>query len=195
MTLNKVLLLAGLGWGLIAAPPARAQDHTLHYVQAGALLTYAQAETRILYAVVSAREFDPKLTKDIIQELRRTVGDAKRRVDRSATLLPEKLAAYEPKIMKLRDAVRQAEDQLTKLANDVDEQTKSLTEEEETELGIQEVEDEGGPPQVDWDLLKKGVSWLAKDINDARSDYFRLAKKLKLPSLRSPPKARGKRPD
>lgn len=182
------------------AKPAQAQDHSLHFAQAGALLDYSDAELRILYAAVTAREYDPKVTKETVEELKRALGDAKRYAGRASTLLPEKLAKHEPQVEKLRSAISAAEDQLTKLATDIDEQTKSLTSgDEEVELGSRaEAEDAEGaaePATVNWDLLKSGTGWLSVDVGEARKMYKGLAGKLGVRSLPAAPKPRGKRPE
>lgn len=178
------------------AKPAAAQDYALHYVHAGALLDYAEVELKILYAAVTARQYDPKITKDTLEELKRVLRDAKNQAGRAATLLPENLMKHEPAVEKLRSQISAAEDQLTKLATDIDEQTKSLFAEEEVELG--ERSDDTGeaePAKVDWDLLKKGTGWLNVDVQSAQRMHKSLARKIKVGRLKAPPKPRGKRPE
>lgn len=180
--------------------PAQAQDYSLHFAQAGALLDYSNVELRILYAAVTAREYDPKVTKDTVAELKRSLGDAKRHAGRTATLLPEKLAKHEAAVEKLRSAISAAEDQLSKLATDIDEQTKSLfAEDEEVELGERSADDEGEgggeAAPVNWDLLKSGTGWLGVDIGVAKKQHRKLSSRLKIRSLKAAPKPRGKRPE
>jgi hypothetical protein len=187
------VLVCGVG----AARPAQAQDYTLAYGQAGALLTYAEAELRILYAGVTAREYDPKIIKDTLTELKRAIGDAKRQVGRAGTLLPDELSKHQEEVEKLRTAISKAEDQLNKLSNDIDEQTKGLAgEEAEPELGERSEGDEGDEaPKVDWELLKADIGWLNVDLGTAKGLYGSVAKKLKVAALKVPPKPKGKRPE
>ncbi len=174
---------------------ARAETHGLYFSQAGALLAYADAELKVLYGALTAKEFDPKLTKDTVAELDRTLASAKRSVDRSIALLPESQSKVAPELEKLRTAIKQCEDALNKLGNDITEQTGS-TEETEAELGARPEENlDEEPPQRDWELLKRGTGWLGVDLKDARGKYGAVARKLRLKSLRSPPKPRGKRPE
>lgn len=176
---------------------ARAQDYTLHYTQAGALLDYSEVELRILYAAVTAREYDPKVTKDTLAELKDALGKAKRHAGRAATLLPENLMKHEPAVEKLRAEIGKAEDQLVKLSTDIEEQTKALfADEEEVELG-ERAEDSGeaAPAKTDWDLLKKGAGWLGVDLKGCKRMHKSLARKLKVKGLKAPPKPRGKRPE
>lgn len=184
-------------FGMGLARPAHAQDYSLAYAQAGALLTYSEAEIRILYAGVTAREYDPKIIKDTVAELKRTIGDAKRQAGRAATLLPESLSKYQEDVEKLRTSISKAEDQLNKLSNDIDEQTKALgSDDAEPELGERGDGDEGDEtPKVDWELLKAGIGWFNSDVGDAKKLYAAVAKKLKVPGLKVPPKPRGKRPE
>lgn len=180
------------------ARPAAAQDHGLHHVQAGALLDYSETQIKILYAAVTAKVYDPKVTKDTLEELKRTLGAAKRHAGRTGTLLPENLMKHEPAAEKLRAAISKAEDQLAKLATDIEEQTKSLTAgEEEVELG-ERADDSAGdaePATIDWQLLKNGVGWLNVDVRGAKSLHKALGRKIRVKSLRAPPKPRGKRPE
>ena len=183
--------------GVGLARPAQAQDYSLAYAQAGALLTYSEAELRVLYAGVTAREYDPKIIKDTIAELKRAIGDAKRQVGRVGTLLPDDLSKHQPEVEKLRLSISKAEDQLTKLTNDIDEQTKALAgDDAEPELGERAEADEGDEaPKVDWELLKAGIGWLNVDVGEAKKLYAGVAKKLKMAGLKVPPKPRGKRPE
>lgn len=178
-----------------ASTEARAEAYDLYFAQAGALLQYAQGEINILYGALTAKEFDPKITKDTVEELDRTLSAAKRSVDRVIALLPEDLGKNAPDLEKLRASIKQCEDALNKLGNDITEQTGS-TEEAEAELGSRPDEDlEEAPPQRDWELLKRGTGWLSVDLDDAKAKYNGLARKLKLKGLKSPPKPRGKRPE
>lgn len=168
---------------------AHAQQHDIYFHQEGALLAYADAEVKILYAAITAKEFDPEATKKTLEELERTISSAKTMVDRVQATLPEDLANMEPELVKFRDQVKAAEDQLRKLATDIEEQTGAKEGEEEQEL------DEEGKPAVtrDWNLLKKGCGWLAADLATARATYAKLAGKLKVKPVKPVPKPSGKR--
>lgn len=197
MNLKIGLFVAGVLAATSLPQTAQAQDYSLHYVQAGALLDYADAEVRVLYAAVTAREYDPKVTKDTLKELKETLDKAKRHAGRAGTLLPENLMKHEPAVEKLRGEISKAEDQLVKLATDIDEQTKALfADEAEVELGERsEDTGEAEPAKTDWDLLKKGTGWLGVDIAGARRMHKSLARKIKVKGLKFPPKPRGKRPE
>lgn len=187
--LTRFLLSTFASLAILAqAPTAAAQGADLHYAQAGALLTYAESEVRILYAALSAKEFDPSITKSVIDELTRALNESKKRVDRTIPLLDEKDKAVEPDMLKLREAIKKCEDELTKLNTDIEEQTGAKGDDEE-----KKDDDEEERPQTDWELLKRGTSWLSQDIGNAKTAYAALAKKLKLPTLAAPPKPKGKR--
>lgn len=173
-----------------SASPAWAQGADLHYAQAGALLSYGEAEIRILYAALSAKEFDPSITKSVVDELNRSLNEAKKRVDRTIPLLEEKDKALEPEMLKLREAIKKCEDELTKLNTDIEEQTGAKGDDEE-----KKDDDDEERPQTDWELLKRGTSWLNVDIGNAKTAYAALAKKMKAPTLVAPPKPKGKRED
>lgn len=195
---SKIALMSACTMMLLGfAAPAQAQDYSLHYAQAGALLDYSDVQVKLLYAAVTASEYDANATKNTVAELKRSLGDAKRHAGRAATLLPEKLMKHEAHVEKLRAVISKAEDQLMKLQTDIDEQTKSLTAEAgEVELGERSDDDEAAAPvQADWDLLKKGTGWLGVDVSGARRLHKSVARKIKVKSLRSPPKPRGKRPE
>lgn len=179
----------------LSAPSAQAQTHDLYFAQAGAALTYSWAEVRLLYGAVTARTYDPKITSETIDELKKAIGGAKRQIDRATALLPNKMSKFEPRMEKLRKAVVRVEQTLAKLENDIIEQTKALVEEEEeTELGTPlDEEPEANPPKVDWKLLKNGTAWLAQDIKAARSRYKEAAMKVARVALKTPPRPRGKR--
>ena len=183
LTMSLVALLS------LSPAVASAQQHEIYFHQAGALLQYGEAEVRILFAAITAKEFDPDATKKTIEELDRTMSTAKNMVDRVQASLPENMANLEPDLVKLREQVKAAEDQLRKLSTDIEEQTGAKEEGEEAEL------DEEGKalPQRDWDLLKKGCGWLAADLATAKASYAKLAGKLKVKPVKAVPKPSGKR--
>lgn len=194
MKLNNAIA-ATLFAGLAAmATPARAQGPELQFAQAGALLAYAEAEVRLLYASLIAREYDPALTKSLIDELKRTLGDAKTRVDRTSALLDEKDAKLEPELLDLREKIKRIEGSLAKLAANIQEQTAPKAEPAGLESKKTADEDEDDEPPVrDWELLKRGAGWVAVDLEAARGSYAKLTKKLKMPNLVLPPKPKGAR--
>jgi len=175
---------------LMSPAVASAQQHEIYFHQAGALLAYADAEIKILFAAITAKEFDPEATKKTVEELDRAMSATKNMVDRIQATLPENMASMEPELVKFREQVKAAEDQLRKLGNDIDEQTGTKEGEEEQP----ELDDEG--KQIgnrDWDLLKKGCGWLSNDLSVARATYGKLAGKLKVKPVKPVPKPAGKR--
>lgn len=186
-------LVAGL---FLVAKTAEAQQSSMYYAQCGALLAYSDAQIRLLYAAVGAKEFDAALTKGVIKELERSLEVAKRSSDRAASLLTDKEAKFEPKLLKIRDAIKQAEGQLKAFATDVEEQTGSLGNSEGDEEDgplVNDTDDEATPNKTDWSLLKTGVGWLGVDLKAARTLHRKLAGKLALRSMKYPPSPRGKR--
>lgn len=197
-TISTTILALGVCFGVTQSSEALAQSHDLQYAQAGALLTYAQAELNLLYAALTDKQFDPKLTKDTIDELNRSLQDAKKRIDRTIALLPENKAKAEPDLEKLRAQIKTCQDSLTKLANDIEEQTAAPSD-EEGGLGEPKTNDDELPAeegaQRDWELLKRGTGWLGVDLAAARKSYARLARKVGVRRIKTPPKPRGKRPE
>jgi septal ring factor EnvC (AmiA/AmiB activator) len=180
-----ILALSAMSPGIAAA-----QQHEIYFHQAGALLAYTDAEVRILFAAITAKEFDPDATKKTVEELDRALSASKNMVDRIQATLPESLASMEPDLVKFREQVKATEDQLRKLATDIEEQTGTKEGEEEQP----ELDEEGKPVgQRDWNLLKKGCGWLAADLAAARASYAKLAGKLKVKPIRPVPKPAGKR--
>ena len=176
--------------GLAVPSSAWAEQHELYFHQTGALLNYAEAEVRILYAVLSAKQFDPDLAKKTVAELDRTFAAAKKSTDRATAHLPEKLASNEPALIKLRELIKNSEDQLQRLATDIEEQTAAPEADPDTQ---DELEEAASAPTRDWELLKSGCGWLGVDLKAARSAYSKLVRKLKLRPVRAPKQPRGKR--
>lgn len=175
---------------LLAPVAASAQTHELYFHQTGALLNYADAEVRILYAALTAKEFDPDLTKRTVEELDRTLSATKKNIDRVTALLPEKLTKVQPALVKFREQVKNTEDQLQKLATDIEEQT--APKELEGDLA-DELEQAAAEPTRDWNLLKNGCGWLYVDIKTSKSAYAKLARQLRVKPVRTPRRPRGKR--
>ena len=165
------------------------------------MLDHAVGETKVLYAALSAREFDFDMTLRLAAETKRAIRDAKRAVDRSTDSLTEKQEKLRPEMKKLRDAVKAAEDQLAKVEKAIGSQVKPWMEAEleEEEEGESELADDvadkpaKAPPEPDWDLIKGGIGWLYVDLSKAQSLHGRIAKKVKMPRLRTPPKPKGSR--
>ena len=190
------MLLAG---ATLAPASALAQDAGLYHAQSGTLLTYAETETRVLYAVLTAQEFDVELTRSMVEELKRSIADAKKSVDRSTALLSESQQKLAPDFQKLREGVKAAEDQVVKLAADIQTEVKARASDDDSnegepvpEGGAEAAEKEKGPPP-NWQLLKDGAGWLAIDLAAARSLHAKLAKSVKMPALAGPPKPKTKR--
>jgi chromosome segregation ATPase len=181
--MNRVLAVT-----LLALPSAAfAQQHEIYFHQTGALLAYADAEIRILYAAITAKEFDPEIAKRTVEELDRALSAAKNNADRTTALLPENMTNIQPDVAKLRELVKAAEDQLQKLGTDIEEQTSPKEEEDD------DLEAAATGQRRDWDLLKGGCGWLAVDLAAARDHYAKLAKKLKVKPATAAPKPKGKR--
>lgn len=181
--LSSSLLLAV---GLLALPgPARAQTHVLPYAQAGAALEYARAEARILYAAVTAKQFDLGFTRAILEQLETALAEAKRNVDKAETLLPEKMAKRSDALLALREKIVAAETQRAALLAAVTEETKVLTVEDE-----EEAED---LPPTDWRRLERETKWLAADVRAAASAHGKLVRPLGVRTPKRVPEARGKR--
>lgn len=190
MTTRKLTSTLFASFVLLAPALASAQTHELYFHQTGALLNYADAEVRILYAALTAKEFDPDLTKRTLEELDRTLSAAKKNVDRVTALLPEKLTKVQPDLVKFREQIKNTEDQLQKLATDIEEQTAPR--EAEGDLA-DELEEAAAAPARDWNLLKNGCGWLYTDIKTSKGVYAKLARQLKVKPVRTPKRPRGKR--
>ena len=53
---------------------ASAQQHKIYFHQTGALLAYAEAGVKILFAAITAKEFDPEAAKRTVEELDRSIS-------------------------------------------------------------------------------------------------------------------------
>lgn len=175
-----VALLIGI------ATPAAAQDHRLHLGQAGALLDYAEFESRLLYAAVTARVFDLSLTQSTVEELNRSLTAAKKSLDRADALLPEGEESASKAILSIRNQLVQAERQLQAFSDLLQAEAAALDDEDA------EVE-EGEARQTDWQGLKSGAGWLAKDVRTALSGHRGLAKRMGI-RVAPAPAPRGERP-
>jgi hypothetical protein len=185
---QTTLMILGALW--LVPGVASAQQHEIYFHQTGALLAYADAEVKILFAALTAKEFDPDATKKTLEELDRTVSASKNMVDRIQATLPEDMSAMEPELVKFREKVKATEDQLRKLTTDIEEQTGSKDGEEEQP----ELDEEGKEVgQRDWNLLKKGCGWLSSDLALVRDAYAKLGPKLKVKPVKPVPKPSGKR--
>lgn len=186
MITRKLLTWTSLAMALAASSStARAQSHTLPYMQAAASLSHAETEVRILFAAIRAKEFDLGFTEATLEQVENALGKAKRSIDRAETLLPEKLSKMSERLLKLREKVVSAEAQLEKLAAEVVEQTKVLTIEDEDEAAEY--------PPTDWKLLERETGWLAVDVDAAIGAHARLMKPLKVTKPKKVKKPRGKR--
>jgi hypothetical protein len=184
------------GWSIVAlavllAPlGARAEDAALHNAQAGALLVYADTESKLLFTSVSGREFDIDLARALLVELKRAVPDAKKSVDRSAALLSDKQERIKPDLEALRAAVKSAEDDVQKVDGELEKQVAAAGKSSEED----DAEGEDGSKKagnLDWEPLKGALAWLYADLTTARAAQDRAAKKFAL-ALKTPPKPKGK---
>jgi hypothetical protein len=188
-------LVAGM---MTLSAPARAEGPGLHYAHAGAMLSYAEAEVKLLFGAINAAEFDPAMTRALLDELKRLLEESKRRIDRASALLDEKDAKLEPELVKVRDALKKAEGSLEALGRDIEAQTGGAASGEEgsgpaVEKKGGDAEEEGEAAPRDWELLKRGAGWLGADLKDAQAAYGAVARKLKLPALPFPPKPKQPR--
>ena len=165
-----------------------AASRKIHFQQSRALIDFASAETRVLTAALSAREFDFGLTEKLASSLSTAVAQAKKHVDVTTDLLQESEAKLAPKLKDLRTTLVDAERQLETLTKDLQNQVKPY-------MDFVENDEEGGeaPPQPNWAALKKHVAWVAQDLKKASKLHRNLSGRLrlkKLPVLRKP---KGKR--
>jgi hypothetical protein len=176
--------------GLLALPgAAHAEDASLHLSQGGALLTYADSEVKLLFTNVSGREFDVDLARALVIELKRTVPDAKKSVDRSSALLSDKQEKVKPDLEALRNSIKTAEDQIGKVESELEKQAAAGK-------GGDDDGDEDGAKKVgnlDWEPLKNAIGWLYNDLGSARALHDKATKKLGAAALKVPVKPKGKR--
>ena len=176
------------------APAAQAQDAGLHHAQTNSLLGFASSEVKVLAAALGARQFDLELTQSITKELKRTITDAKKSVDRTSALLDEKQEKLQPKFEALRAILVTAEKQVTKLEKDLDGSVtpyiEQFLDEGSDDLELAKTEKVAEP---DWDAIKAHAGWLNIDIGAARKAHGKLSSGAKMPRLRTPPKPKGKR--
>lgn len=185
MSMPKMLTaLVALGLAAQAAP-AMAQTHALPYAQAGVALDYADDEVRVLYAAVTAKQFDLGFTQQTLTEIENALANAKRNIDRAETLLPDGMSKMSAPVLAVREKIVAAETQLEKLKVVITEQTKALTMEDEEEA-------EELPP-TDWKLMEAETGWLAMDIGEAGKAHGKLSGKLKAKMPGKVKKPRGKR--
>ncbi len=187
------ILATALGLG-VGARSAQAQEHELYFTQAGAMLTYANAEARVLYGVVAHRIFDPQLTKTAAEELGRVITGTKKQIDKTDALLPEKLAKNSAALLKLRESLVSAERELAKFNTTIDLAIERLTVDEDEALDEEDEEGEA-PPETDWSAIRTRIAWIAKDLGDAKTQYVSLTRRLSPKPLRKVPRVSGKRPE
>jgi hypothetical protein len=171
---------------LVALPAvAFAEDAGPHHVRAGIQLGAADEQLKLLYAVITAKEFDVELSKTLSADIKRAVGDAKSSAFRASALLGDAEKKAEPDFKKLQDGMKRVEDATAKLDEDLKEETAGLKPDEDAEES-----EEAKMPS--WELLKDDAGALAKEISDARALHSKLAKMIKLPQLKAPPPPKKK---
>lgn len=178
----------------LAARSAEAQEPDLHHVRAGLQLTAAAEGTKLIHAALSAKIFDVGLARALVEEVERSIQDAKKSSDRAQALLPESKQPLEAEFEKLRALIKRAEDQAAKLKAVVAEETRGL-EAEDQEGGGLDARDDGEAPasQPRWNVLKDATGWLFLDLSEARGLHQKLGAKLKAPGLSAPPKPKSAR--
>jgi hypothetical protein len=179
---------------LLAPAGARAEDAALHNAQAGALLTYADTEVKLLFTSVSGREFDLDLARALLVELKRAVPDAKKSVDRSAALLTDKQERLKPDLEALRAAVKAAEDDVQKVDAELEKQVVAAGKAGEDGDDADGEDGTKKAGNLDWEPLKGALAWLYADLSSSRTAQERVAKKFGL-ALKVPPKPKGKHDD
>ena len=166
---------------------AFAQDAGPHHAHAGALLALADEETKIVFAVITAKVFDVELAKTLVGELKEVIGNAKSSAFRAGQLVEDQKGASD--LAKFDEVMRSVETSLQKLDADLASETKGI-----------KVDDEGADiapaagagkeeagPQPNWELLKDDVGGLYRDIGSARAQHGKLAKIVKASPLKAPP--------
>lgn len=198
--MRAVFIATALTLGAIAPQTAQAERHDIYYAQVGALLRFAKSEAVILHDAVTAKIYDPKITTEAVEGLRRALQQTKQNLDRSIALLPKKYSAKAGALEKLRTKLSRCEDTLTKVANDIEEQTSrtEVDDADETggELGTRVDDDEPEPPPraANWKLLKAGVSWVYFDLKAIQDAHKKLGKKIGVKPLPRMKRPAGKHP-
>lgn len=172
---------------------ALAQDAGPHHVRAGARLALADEDTKLLFAVMTAKVFDVELTKTLSADLKKAISEAKSSIFRASALAEDQ--KLEADFKKLQDALKRAEDAQAKLDGDIKSETSGLKFEGDDNEDIEAAA--GSKPeeakQPNWELLKDGAGALYKEIGEARSIHGKLAKALKTPALKAPPPPKAKK--
>jgi hypothetical protein len=172
---------------------ASAQDAGPHHVRAGAHLALADEDTKLLFAVMTAKVFDVELTKTLSGDLKKAIAEAKSSVFRASALTEDQ--KLEADFKKLQEALKRAEDAQAKLDGDIKAETSGLTVAEDDNPDLEAAA--GSKPeaakQPKWELLKEGAGALYKEIGDARALHGKLAKALKTPALKAPPAPKAKK--
>ncbi len=188
-TLPALLLLA-----LPLVPTAAlAQDAALHHARAGAMLAAADEDTKILYAVLNAKVFDVELSKTLLSDLKRAVGEAKSSAFRASQLTEDEKVGAE--LAKLDESIRAVEASHQKLDADLKSETKDMKIDEDNPdiapaAGSKPAEEGGKQPN--WELLKDGVGALYADIGAAKALHVKLGKLVKATALKAPPAPKKK---
>lgn len=187
-TLPSLLLLAlPLVPGL-----AVAQDAALYHARSGAMLSAADEDTKILYAVLTAKVFDVELSKTLLGDIKRAVGEAKSSAFRASQLIEDQKVSAE--VAKLDESIRAIEASHQKLDADMKAETKDMKIDEDNPdiapAAGSKAEEAGKQPN--WDLLKDGIGALYADIGAAKALHGKLAKLVKAPALKAPPAPKKK---
>jgi len=178
---------------LVALPlGAQAQDSGPHHARAGALLALADEETKIVFAVITAKVFDVELATTLVSELKDVMGDAKASAFRASQLVEDQKAG--PELAKLDEAIKTIEATLATFDADLKRETKDMKPDEENpELApaAGSGKAEAGT-QPNWEALKDDCGALYRDISAARAIHGKLAKTVKAPALKAPPPPKKK---
>lgn len=191
LPLSSLFLIAAL-----AAPGvALAQDAAgLHFARSGAMLGAADEDTKILFAVVTAKVFDVELTKTVMSDLKKALGEARGSAFRASQLLEDQKASGE--VAKLDDAIKTIEASFQKLDADIKAETKDMKIDEDNPdiapAAGAKAPEEGAGKVPDWELLKNDIGTVYADIGAAKSLHGKLSKVVKAPALKAPPAPKKK---
>ena len=193
MNVTRMILTVSVAVVAMAPSTALAGTSGFHHAQSDFQLQYGESTAKLLVAAYNDKHFDIDFATGLVNELGRTLKDCKRHVDKSIALLGDKEQKAEGDLEKLRKTIVGSEAAIRKLSKQIDEQVRPyLAQLEETpdELNLEKAEK---APDPDWTSMKNQVAWLFLDFSGARKTHRSIARKLKMPKLKSPRKPKGKR--
>ena len=193
MNVTKLMLTASVALVAMGSSTAFAGNSGFHHAQSDFQLQYGESTAKLLVAAYNDKHFDVDFATLLVEELQTTLKDCKRHIDKSIALLGEKEQKAEGDLEKLRKTIVDSEAAVRKLNKQIDDQVKPyLAQLEETpdELNLEKAEK---APDPDWNSMKAQAAWLYFDFSGARKAHRSIARKLKMPKLKTPRKPKGKR--